>query len=252
MTTLYLAWQDRRNRDWYPIGCLTRLETEPVEYQFEYIRGVEQAKDSANPFVIPVPGFPEIGETYRASDIFPAFRYRAMNRGRPDLTEYLESLGLDADVSDVVDELAVSGGHSVADSYEIFPAIEPSSDGNFATRFIVHGLRHTNTHSIKRVDSLKAGDRLEISFELNNPVTVHALNVKTTDHFVVGWLPRYLVDVMHGDKAWRVEDVKANVARVNPEAPFSHRLLVELTGQFPPGVDPMSELEMYQPIATSK
>ena len=47
-------------------------------------------------------------------------------------------------------------------------------------------------------------------------------------------------------------DIQIRVVQVNHKAPSSHRLLVELTGQLPPGVDPMSKLEMYQPISTSR
>ena len=38
-------------------------------------------------------------------------------------------------------------------------------------------------------------------------------------------------------------DLEVRVAQVNHEAPWSHRLLVVLSGQLPPGVDPMGELE---------
>ena len=251
MTKLYLAWQDRRNRRWYPIGRMSQSASNPLEYEFEYVRGAEVARNVAPPFAIPVPGFPDLGKNYRAPDVFPAFRYRAMNRGRPDLSEYLESLGLDTEDSDVIEELAVSGGHSVKDSFETFPAIEPDRDGKFKARFIVHGLRSADTETVKRVDSLNSGDRLELSFESNGPSVQHSIRVRTKDDKHVGWLPRYLADVLRRDDGWEVKDLEVRVARVNHEAPLSHRLLVELNGRLPPGVDPMSELEMYQPISTS-
>ena len=249
MSNLYLAWQDAESRGWFPIGRLTRHETEPPEYEFEYIRGVEELTQNTRGFVIPIPGFPDLAKTYRAGMVFPAFRYRAMNPSRPDRSEYLGWLGLSPEHADLVDELAVSGGHSVADRFEIFPAIEPESDGRFETRFVLHGLRYTNDHSIERAGSLLPGENLEIVLELNNPVTVHGLGVKTTDHYFIGWLPRYLVDVFHSDHAWQIEDVRATVAQVNDRAPLSHRVLVDLSGKLPVGVDPMRELERYQPIS---
>ncbi len=252
MTTLYLAWQDRQSRSWFPVGRLVRHDVEPMEYEFEYIQGAELAQKAANPFVIPMPGFPEMGKTYRAPDVFPLFRYRAMNESRPDRPAYLNRLGLNPDDADVLAELAISGGVSVADSFELFPAIEPDPDGRFETRFILHGLSYTNPDSIHRAGLLKEGERLELSFELSNPATVHAITVKTTDQYILGWLPRYLVDVMHQDNAWKVVDVEAIVAQVNIKAPLSHHVLVDFSGRLPPGVDPMTKLEMYQPIATSR
>ena len=251
MTTLYVAWQDQQSRSWFPVGRLTRRDVEPAEYEFAYIQGAEDAKNSASPFVIPFPGFPEMGKTYRSSEVFPMFRYRAMNLRRPGRREYLSQLGIEVDEWDVVAELAVSGGHSQADSIELFPAIDPDLDGRFETRFILHGLSYTNPDSIRRAGSLQKGERLELSFELSNPATFHAITVKTTDQYIIGWLPRYLVDVMHQDNAWKVVDVEAIVAQVNFKAPLSHHVLVDFSGQLPPGVDPMSELEQYQPISTS-
>jgi hypothetical protein len=251
MTKLYLAWQDRRNRRWYPIGRMSQSASNPLEYEFEYVRGAEVARNVAPPFAIPVPGFPDLGKNYRAPDVFPAFRYRAMNRGRPDLSEYLESLGLDTEDSDVIEELAVSGGHSVKDSFETFPAIEPDRDGKFKARFIVHGLRLKDHTVVDKVASLNSGDHLNLAIESSNLFGAHAVGVKTEDQRRLGWLPRYLADVLRRDDGWEVKDLEVRVARVNHEAPLSHRLLVELNGRLPPGVDPMSELEMYQPISTS-
>ena len=250
MTTLFLACHDRRNRSWFPVGRLTRNDSEPVEYEFEYIRGAQAAKDSAVPLAIPVPGFPELDRAYRATEIFPIFRYRAMNQRRPDRPEYLKIFGLDPDDTDVLKELAISGGHSVADTFEIFPAIEPDADGRFKTRFIVQGLRPAIPETIERVISLNPGDRLELSRESNGPSVQHSIRVTTTDQKHLDWLLRHLVDVLRQSDALNFADIQLRVVQINHQAPLSHRLLVELTGQLPPGVDPMRELEQYQPIST--
>ena len=88
-----------------------------------------------------------------------------------------------------------------------------------------------------------------MSFELNNPVAGHAISLRTRDHHVLGWLPRYLVDGMHRDDKWIVTDVEATVAQVNLDAPLSHRLLVDFRGRLPKGFSPMRDLPEYQPIA---
>ena len=231
------------------MGRLTRNDSEPVEYEFQYIRGAHEAKNSPIPLAIPVPGFPELEKAYRATEIFPIFRYRAMNQRRPDRPEYLNLFGLDPDDADVLTELAITGGHSVADTFEIFPAIEPDAEGHFKTRFIFQGLRPSDLETIERVNSLDPGDRLELSFESNGPSVQHSICVRTTDQKHLGWLPRHLVDVLRQSDALKFADIQLRVVQVNHEAPLSHRLLVELTGQLPPGVDPMGELEQYQPIS---
>ena len=251
MTKLYLACHDRRNRSWFPVGRLTKDDSEPVEYKFEYTRGAQDAKNSPVPLAIPVPGFPELGRAYRASEIFPIFRYRAMNLRRPDRPEYLNLFGLDPDDTDVLAELAISGGHSIADSFEIFPSIEPDSDGRFKARFIVRGLRRTDRANVERVAHLDPGDRLELVFISDGRFGDRALGVRTEDQQILGLLPRFLVDVFGQNKCLKLTDVEVRVAQVNHEAPLSHRLLVELNGQLPPGLDPMAELEQYQPISTN-
>ncbi len=249
MSILYLAWQDTGSRRWYPVGRLLCHDAGHDEhrYEFRYVRGALQAQREAGFFM--APGFAEFGRAYTAPVIFPAFRNRIMNLSRPDRPEYLAMLGMNPDSWDVVTELSLSGGRVRSDSFETFPAITPDESGLFATRFILHGLRHTNDHSIERSESLEEGEMLELAFELNNPVATHSIIAKSRDHYVLGWLPRYLVDGMHEDDAWKVTEVEATVARVSRGAPLSHRLLVDFSGRLPPGFSPMRDLPEYQPIA---
>ena len=246
MTTIYLAWQDRRSRRWFPVGRLVRDGHETSKYEFAYIQGARQAEESDGFFRIP--GFPSLDRQYQADELFPAFRSRTMNLGRPDRAGYLSELGLEEAEWDALSELCVSGGLSHADSFEVFPEIEPDRKGRFATRFVLHGLRHLNKHAVERSESLRVGDSLRLSLELNNPVTLHAILVSTDDYHILGWLPRYLVDCMHRNGTWLVEDVDVAVAKVNPYAPLSNRLLVDFSGKLPKGFNPMKNLEQFKPI----
>ena len=250
MNTLYMAWQSPRSRRWFPVGRLLRHETEPAEYEFVYLRGAEQAREEEGFFM--APGFWQFGHVDRAPVMFPTFRNRIMNPSRPDRPEYLAMLGMHTDNWDAVTELSLSGGRQHSDDFEVFPEIVPDESGRFATQFIVHGLRHTNAPSIERSEELEEGDPLEVSFELNNPAAKHAISVKTIDQYVLGWLPRYLVDGMHRDNAWMVDDVEATVAQVNGDAPLSHRLLVDFKGRLPKGFSPMRDLPQYQPIVSAE
>ena len=247
MTTLFLAWQDHRSRSWFPVGRLVYHEAQPAEYEFSYIQGAREAEQAAG--FLKIPGFPELDKLYTAPAIFPTFRNRVMNLNRPDRPEYLSQLGIDISSWDEVTELSVSGGRSHSDRFEAFPEIAPDEDGRFSSRFILHGLYHTNPHSVLRSKSLAMGEWLELSFELNNPVAGHAISVKTRDQYILGWLPRYLVSGMHQDDAWMFTEVETRVAQVNHESPLSHRLLVDFSGRLPKGFSPMRDLPEYQPIA---
>ncbi|MCY4578257.1 MAG: hypothetical protein OXD31_04345 [Chloroflexi bacterium] len=246
MNTVYMAWQDSQSRRWFPVGRLVKNDS---DYEFTYVNGALHAKDSAG--FLEIPGFPKLAKSYRADELFPAFRGRTMNMSRPDRAGYLRQLGLDEAKWDAVTELSISGGQSRADNFEVFPAIEPDRDGRFETRFVLHGMRHVNRHSIERSESLRVGESLRLSFELGNPATEHAILVLSEDYYSLGWLPRYLVYGMHRDNAWMVSEVDVYVAQVNHAAPLSHRVLVDFTGKLPNGFNPMTDLEQFTPIAAA-
>ena len=225
-----------------------RNSVEP-RYSFSYVNGAKDAQTLAN--FVPLLGFPEFDEIYHSEHLFPVFRNRLMNPRRPDRVEYLHHLGLRDSDWEPITELSASKGTSRTDSFEVFPAIEPRAAGWFQTRFILHGLRHTNADSIRRTESLQAGDELQVAFDLNNPAATHAISVRSSDQYVLGWLPRYLVDGLHQDDAWKVTNVKTTVAQVNLDAPLSHRLLIDFSGKLPPDFRPMEDQPQYQPIVSA-
>ena len=249
MTTLYVAWQHRPSRRWFPVGRLTRHSSGTVGFEFVYIHGAREAKESAG--FRGIPAFPSFDRCYRSSELFPTFRNRVMNTGRADRPVYLHHLGLDVNKCDELTELSVSGGRSYTDTFEIFPAIEPDANGQFRTQLMLHGLRHTNAHAVEAVQALQPGDELRVALELNNPVTTHAIVVYTQDYYMLGWLPRYLAEGMHRYGDWAVLDAQAAVAQVNADAPLSHRVLLDFSGRLPPESNPMRDLEQYHPIVGS-
>ena len=246
MTTLYLAWQHPPSRQWFPVGRLIRRRTATEEFEFSYVQGAKEAQDVAG--FRGIPEFPDLDRRYEATELFPTFRNRAMNKRRRDRAAHLRELGLDVDESDEVAELLASGGRSHTDSFETFPGIEPDATGRFRTRVTLHGLRHTNPHGIEAVQGLRVGDELRVAAELNNTVMSYGLVVYTQEYYMLGWLPRYIAEAIHqsGDLINLEADVA--VARVNRHAPLSQRLLVEFNGRLPPGINPMGDLPQYQPI----
>ena len=246
-TTLYLAWQAPQSRRWFPVG---RLDAEQDEngsrYEFYYVEGAQEAREAAD--FLMVPGFPELNAPYRSEKLFPFFENRLMNRRRPERAEYLRQLGLDPALWDPVSELAAPFNYAHGNGFEVYPDIVPDNDGHFQTQFVVHGLRYTNAHSIERAERLEIGEELRLSLELNSPVTGHAVTVKTTDQYLIGWLPRYLVDVVYQDDGWRIRDPKATVAQLNFNGSLSHRVLVDFSGQLPPTIRSMDCLPQYRSI----
>jgi hypothetical protein len=243
MKSLFLAWQGP-NRAWFPVG---RLDADVAQhrYCFGYTKGAVQAKDAVG--FMPLPAFPEFGRTYESSELFPLFQNRVLDPNRKDFAAYLASLDLPPSSTDPIEILAVSGGERQTDSLEVFPRIQSQSDGAFMCRFFVHGWRHMPEVAQQRAMSLQPGDRLGVSLELTNPAETVAILLATSDYTFVGWTPRYLVtDLLKAIS--QKPSVTARVVRVNSnEVPANRRVMVELTGTLPPGLQPMSS-EEFQPL----
>ena len=156
-------------------------------------------------------------------------------------------MGLPED-TDVMSELAASGGQRRTDTYQVFPAIVPGADdGRFTYRCLLHGLRDAGAEAIKRTKTLHQGKNLNLVCDSDNPAALPG-KVATGDGHHIGWIPRYLVDDLQQDGDWLVDDAQATVVQVNLDGPLSHRLLIDFSGRLPPGFR-MEDLPQYRPIA---
>lgn len=239
--TLFLAWQSNAarspTREWFPVGRLDVLRPQSL-YRFRYLRGAERAHKETG--FEPLVDFPDFRQTYETSELFPLFQNRVLAPGRPDFHEYLQMLAL-PDQADPVEILSVSGGYRATDSFEVFPKIERGKDGAFRCRFFLHGWRHVSEDAQRRLESLRAGERLFAAIELTNPATQFAVQIQTEDYYVIGWAPRYLVGDLVKAIAEAPGEYRAEVVRVNPvPAPSKQRLLVQLCGHWPAQYEPMS------------
>jgi len=141
--------------------------------------------------------------------------------------------GPNKEEADPISILSVSGGVRVTDKLQTFPKVEPDSDGNFHLRFFAHGLRYLNKDSQTAAKALKAGDKLRIMVEVNNPATRLAVTLHNQDYVMVGWAPRYLVDDLVKCIP-NAPEIEACVAKVNRgHAPLNQSLLVEYSGRAP-------------------
>jgi hypothetical protein len=246
MRTLFLAWQEAATRAWYPIGRLD-ADVANSRFKFRYTHGAEMAQEHSG--LQPLDSFPDFHKTYESSDLFPLFRNRIMGEGREDFKEYVRQLDLNPDHVDPLEILALTGGERQTDNLEVFPKIERHKGGGFRCRFFLHGWRHVNESAQQKLLGLKGGEELRVAVELNNPVTVLALQMETPDDYhMIGWAPRYLVKDLFRAICEASDDIRAKVVKVNPSpAPTKQRILIEIKGRWPVAYVPMSSPE-FEPL----
>ena len=235
---MFLAWQAKRERRWFPVGRLD-ADADRSRYVFRYTHGANVAERESG--FAPLYDFPSFETVYHSQRLFPLFENRVMNRSRKSFQEYLDHLAIDGSDPDPLEILAVDGGYRMTDSFEVFPKIEKRSDGGFRCRFILHGSRHTSPTARKRVDSLRAGEGLYVAIELTNPATQLAVQIQTKDYHMIGWAPRYLVGdlveaMAHAPSEYRARVVKASAGSLL----YRKSVLVELSGRWPDEYRPMS------------
>lgn len=235
MRTLFLAWQAPADRAWFPVGRLEADSAKP-RYRFDYTCGALAARSKG---FHPVVSFPSFDESYESSELFPMFKNRVLGQQRRDFPIYLASLALDQ--PDPIEILAVTGGERQTDSFEVFPKIEKQADDSFTCRFFLHGLRHVSTAAQRRAILLKPGEALGVSLELNNPTHGLAIQLTSHDYEFIGWTPRYIVnDLLKAIN--KNPRLSASVVQVNSEGiPLNRRVLVEMRGFLPSGIEPMAD-----------
>lgn len=243
MQSLYLAWQaPAPTRAWFTIGRLSvARDREHPLYVYQYTEGALRANKEVG--LDPLPAFPDFRHRYEASELFPLFKNRVIDPHRRDFADYLRSLDLDPRHPDPIEILAVTGGIRQTDSFEVFPKIEKAPDGGFSCRFFLHGLRHVSEEGQRRGLLLQPNEALRVSLELDNPVSGYAIQLASTEYQFLGWAPRYLVmDLLQAIS--QSPRLSARVVRVNETTvPLNRRILVELSGKWPEGYDPMSGRE---------
>ena len=237
--TLYLAGRSPQDwRRWAPLGRLDVDLTQP-RYRFRHVKGSTRSQELH--LWLPAPGFRELRGDYQSDHLFPVFQNRVMNRRRPDLPNYLESMDLCPSV-DPIHALWVDGGYRVTDRRSVFPKLVRGEDGAFRCRFFVHRSRHAGLVAQQRLIELEPGEKLHLVPETPNSP---AVAIRTEDEELVGWVPMFLAhEIALAPSSARYE---ARVVRVNPPpCPSSHRVLIE-TACFWENHEPMSE-EDFEPL----
>jgi len=250
MSTLYLAWR-QPDRRWWPVG---RLSRDGSEYLFTYTRGARSAAEGG---FRPLPGFPDLEETYASKELFPLFGNRLPPRSRADYNDFVEWLDLSSNKKDPIGMLARSDGQRETDMFEVFPNPAPGPGNRYESAFFVHGLRHRGPGAEEEARRLAPGDPLVLQAEPQNPHDPRALRILTTVRGVhLGFVPRYLCEDVHAlQGASGAQHVTVRVRRINsPPAPAQFRVLCELDAPWPVGFHPLSHpdfepLHLFVPVA---
>jgi HIRAN domain len=243
---LYVAWQEPKSRRYYPVARLySGVGNAHDLYEFAYING---ATEAANVGFQPFLAFPKLHQVYRSKDMFPFFSNRLMSHNRPDFPNYLQSLSLDLN-ADPMAILARSGGTRATDSIEMFHVPPTTENGDsFQTFFWMHGYRYLDPQQQARILTLRHGEELFPAATPLENVDANAIRLLTADHFMVGYLPRYLAgEIIHFLN--NGVDIHLFVERVNPPpSPSQQRLLCRLDARRSGDFLPFSG-ETYQPIS---
>lgn len=224
---LLVAWQNPQTRQITLVGL---LEHAAGRYYFRYLRRA-LSTEGFRPFL----GFDDLRRRYVSEHLFPLFRQRIMDHHRPDFGRYLDTLGLDDDSSPLA-VLGRSGGSRPGDSIFLLREPNVADDGTTWATFFVHGVRHQQG-AADRIAQLRPGDHLRVRREPDNPVNRLAVLVTAEDEQALGWVPDVLADYVQHTLSMGTPKVR--VRQVNaPDTPPNLRLLVELSGQLPPGYSP--------------
>lgn len=244
MKTLFLAWQDPKVREWFPVGRLTH---ENNVYCFVYTKGAEKSKN-----FVPFSTMRDLDSVYESSELFPIFLNRLLPSSRPDYSNFISWLNIAEGKENTLLILSLTGGIRKTDTLEVFPCPEPNIEKEYEVQFFCRGLSHLTKEIWNRVDRLKVGDRLYLLKDLQNPFDETALALRTDDPAtIVGYCPKYFNDdfnlLLHNCGA---DGVSVIVEKLNLNAPLQLRLLCKLQSSWPKNFNPCSN-ELYEPLPVS-
>ena len=244
--TLYVGWQDRSSRRWYPVGRLMVIDA--GEYVFEYLCGADIARRDAA--FRGIAQFPDFQRVYRATELFPFFRNRVKSFDRADSDEELHRLGLSEPQVDLrpFDILSRSYGRRVTDRFEIYPP--PGVENNVVElTFFVRGVRHLDEETASRWQSgHRPTEPIELVPEDDNEYDPHATQISDADGRPMGYLPWYYT-TSFAQLLEAESDYSLTLRQFNPDPSYpQHRFLLHFEGRAPKGWSfPQSEL--YDSIA---
>lgn len=234
-TRLFVAWQHPDSRTFSSVGVLERLAS--GEFAFRYLNQA-QAVEGFAPFL----NFPALDQVYRSSELFPFFTNRVISPSRGDFGSLVESIGL-VGTPEPYEILVRSGGKRETDTVEVFPApVVDRGAAAVSTVFLARGVRHLGEAASQRIRQLAPGDTLDLAHEFTNHVNNLAVQLQK-DRVVLGYVPDYLVPIVHEARRADEAAVTVTVMRANPPSVAPHmRLLCRFHGRWTSDRVPFNDL----------
>lgn len=216
-----LVWQDPRGRRFVPVAELHHL----LDGQYVFGYG-DEARTNLRFF--PLDEYPDLERSYVSDSLPVFFSNRVMSAERPSYDRYIRWLGLD-DASESqlpLEVLARTGGGRATDTFHIVD-VPVRGERSFESRFFVSGLRHVegSEEALRRV---KAGDRLALRPDPQNPVNSKAVIVDVENGVQLGWVPDWLCGEVTDliEEGW---SLKLHAEQLNEDAPAHTRVLCRLS-----------------------
>lgn len=179
---MWLIWKHPENRRRYKIGV---LNYDNNVYTFKYVN--PELNDAAMVGFKCFPGFEDIKQTYKSTELFANIETRLPNTGRADYLEILNLYNLEKD-SSKLEILKATKGRLLTDNYEFVPAFDLNK-----VEFDVAGTRHCP--DVKKCqDIIDINDKLTLELEPNNEYDNKAIKVifsKNGVKYHLGYVPRY-------------------------------------------------------------
>jgi hypothetical protein len=212
---LFLGWQDPSSSLWLPVAKMT-WAPDMSRYCFRYTRGMEQAIEISpiekSSFVTHPDRLYRSHFTENESLKFKSRMPLSRTRYVPQQQEWL---GLPKDPIDPIAYVSRSGGHRYQDNYDVFPEIEPDSQGNYHFHFLPLDVSKLEPNSYEYLLQLTPGHQLDITND-----------TRLSDRqFQLGRLPGYLREMARACPP----AIQIEVARINPKAPQFHSCLCHAT-----------------------
>ena len=181
---MYIIWTNPNTKRSYIVGKLGRTET---GFFFVYS---DEYRDALNSGWIWIECFPE-DRRYESKVLFPVFQSRLPDRRRRDLPQILEKYELEE--YDGYELLKNSGGRLPIDTYEFVDPV--FDDDRTIERIFYLVVSHDSSSSSgaghKDSPCLETGAELLLQREENSARDVYAVQVKTEEGEILGYIPHY-------------------------------------------------------------
>jgi hypothetical protein len=221
---LFMGWTDPITKCWYPIR---KMSKSGHRYQTSYVNGVFDAiANSPNMRLlferkIIVPNHVNLDRE------IPSIYARRMPIFRPeDVVRELEFIGLSLPL-DPIAYAARSGGYSIGDGYDLFPAVAADRDGNYHFYFLSQNLDRDGSVIHEYIDRyLSIGTSLQYN---RSGYLYHRDRL-------LGKLPGYLIDLI-GSSLDPIDrsPITIEVAKINSQVGWGYyHLLCHATVKFVP------------------